>query len=364
MDNRSKAKQLMLEINAGCSAFSWETNDGKHLWGRNFDFNRIASESKVTYLPRNMEFYTCGTALENNLVKSTRRFTNYAVVGIGSMILESTPTLFEGMNEKGLMGGQLYYRKFSCFSEKTKEDTIPLQPVFAVTYFLTQCASVEEVVEHLERKITLINQPILGSVPTVHWMFTDCSGEAVIIESDFDQVHVYRKSMGVLTNSPGYPWHCENLLNYSQVRKRDLDNRTINGMQLEQCFSGTGALGIPGDCSSPSRFIRLAYLKEFGQKGRNEEEGVSHMFRIFQNVAFPLGMVEVGESETITKYDTNVCPYDYTIYTAIMCAESMRFYWNVYDNLQIQCVDLSKIMNKKEPIQFHLYSGENIRYLN
>lgn len=70
------------------------------------------------------------------------------------------------------------------------------------------------------------------------------------------------------------------------------------------------------------------------------------MFRLFQNIAFPLGMVEVAEVDTITEHDVNVSPYDYTLYTSIMCAESLKFYWTVYENSQIQCIDLSKLINE------------------
>lgn len=84
--------------------------------GRNFDFNRIAADSKVTFVPRGQVFYACGTELEGNLEPSTRCTAAYAAVGIGSLVLRSTPALYEGLNEKGLMGGQLYYRTFAHFA--------------------------------------------------------------------------------------------------------------------------------------------------------------------------------------------------------------------------------------------------------
>ena len=107
--NESRARALLGDLSAGCSAVAWETADGGHLWGRNFDFNRIAADSKVTFVPRGQVFYACGTELEGNLEPSTRCTAAYAAVGIGSLVLRSTPALYEGLNEKGLMGGQLYY---------------------------------------------------------------------------------------------------------------------------------------------------------------------------------------------------------------------------------------------------------------
>lgn len=347
-------KELMKELNAGCSALAWRTEDCKHLWGRNFDFNRIAQGSQVTYLPKGLTFYSNGTQIENNLDEACRMNVKYAALGMGALVLQSTPTLFEGINEAGLMGGQLYYREFASYQEQAQEGTLPLQPAFAVTYLLTQCKSVEEVVEHLRHKVTLVNAPIFGNVPTVHWMFSDSTGEAVIIEPDKDGLHIYRNSMGVLTNSPGYPWHCQNLLNYGNIKAEDMDDLEVNGLRLRQCFSGSGGLGLPGDCSSPSRFIRLALLKKFGVKGKDEAEGVAYTFRLFQSVAFPLGMVKVGDTGDLTEHDTNISEYDYTIYTAVMCAESGRFYWTTYTNPAIKSIGFEELSEVTEAKQFGL----------
>lgn len=358
MDLQEKrTRELMGNLSAGCSALAWVTTDGKHLWGRNFDFNRIAQGSQVTYLPKGLPFYSKGTQIENNLDEACRLNVKYAALGMGALVLQSTPTLFEGINEAGLMGGQLYYREFASYPDQVQEGTLPLQPAFAVTYLLTQCKSVDEVVEHLRHKVTLVNAPIFGNVPTVHWMFSDPTGEAVVIEPDKDGLHIYRNSMGVLTNSPSYPWHCQNLLNYGNIRADDMDDLEINGTHLRQCFSGSGGLGLPGDCSSPSRFIRLSLLKKFGVKGRDETEGVAYAFRLFQSVAFPLGMVKVGDTGDLTEHDSNVSEYDYTIYTAVMCAESRRFYWTTYRNPHIRYVDLGKLMELDRPVQIPLESG-------
>lgn len=354
----SKSKSAAGDWAAGCSAFAWETEDGRHLWGRNFDFNRIADGSNVTYIPRGRNFYTFGTELEDSLDRDTRQTTDYAAVGVGVLLFPSTPVLYEGINEKGLMGGQLYYREFACFPQEKEDGRLPLQPPFAVTYFLTKCATVREVIERLQ-EVTLVGQPLLGTVPTIHWTFSDQTGETIIIEPDQDGVHVYRDTGGVMTNSPGYPWHRLNLLNYVHIRDLDYDERKLGGINLNQCFSGSGALGLPGDWSSPSRFVRLSCLKHYAVKGKTEKEGVAYMFRLFQSVAFPYGMVKVTENGVLTEYDREVTPYDYTVYTSVMCAESLRFYWTTYRNSRIQYVDLRTLLSQDSCLQFELNKEED-----
>ena len=168
---------------------------------------------------------------------------------------------------------------------------------------------------------------------------------------------LYEDAMGVLTNSPGYDWHCTNLLNYMHIRDEDYGKRVINSHVLNPCFSGSGALGLPGDCSSPSRFVRLAFLKEFMQKGRNEEEGVAGLFHMMGHVSFPAGLVKVGQIGEITEIEEGLVPYDYTVYTAVMCAESLSFYWTTYENQQIRCVDMRTLLQdrRKREILYPTY---------
>ena len=317
--NESRARALLGDLSAGCSAVAWETADGGHLWGRNFDFNRIAADSKVTFVPRGQVFYACGTELEGNLEPSTRCTAAYAAVGIGSLVLRSTPALYEGLNEKGLMGGQLYYRTFAHFAPEARPGTLPLQPPFLVTWCLATCASVEEVARALEERVSLVAIPMLGTVPPIHWMFSDRTGESIVVESDRDGLHIYRNTVGVMTNSPGYPWHRTNLLNHPQLRPLDYGELAWGGERLEPCFSGSGAAGLPGDWSSPSRFVRL-----------------------------------LTGPEEITPHDRGVVPYDYTVYSSVLCAESMRFYWLTYRNSRVRYVELSRLLKGDRPLQFAL----------
>lgn len=345
----------------GCSALTWQTEEGKHLWGRNYDFNKTAQGSSITYLPRKTKFYTCIEARNRRSQGQGMEESDYGILGMGAVFLEACPIFYEGMNEKGLMGGQLYYREFAHFEENCKENTVPLQPVFAVTYLLAKCASVEEVAKQIQEEVTLIKEPILGAMATVHWLFSDRSGEALVIEPDREGIKIYRNTMGVLTNSPGYEWHCTNLLNYSHIQNKDYGSLCINGEKFRQYFSGSGALGMPGDWSSVSRFVRLAFLKEYGVKGKQEAQGVTNMFHMLEHVAFPLGMVQVGEPGPVTSYDAGISPYDYTVYTAVMCAESLRYYWASYKNRRVQYVSMETLQKEGILRQLDMDEKEDFR---
>ena len=332
---------------AGCSALSWHTKDGKHLWGRNYDFDRLAEGTQVTFLPRGTAYTPVTGGQEETL--------RYACAGTG-LLLPQNPVLYEGLNEQGLMGGQLYYRNFAAYPDCSHTGKRPVQPPFLLLHLLGQCATVEEAVRCLEEDICLADLPFLGAVPPLHWSFSDRTGETVVVEPDADGLHIYRNTIGVMTNSPSYPWHRTNLLNYAGLRDLDYAETPFGDGQA-QCFSGSGAQGLPGDWSSPSRFIRLAFLRRFALPGGSEEVGVSRMLRLFQSAAFPLGAVQVSHQTPATELDADVLPYDYTVYTGICCAESLRYYWTTYEGQQVRYLDLGGLLERQTPLQFPMEQG-------
>lgn len=337
---KKKIQQCLPGLETGCSAMTWESLDHHHFLGRNFDFNRIAEGSGLTYIPKQMTYYTLGSQLENNIADQYQVIGKYAALGMGSLVMKSTPVLYEGVNECGLCGSQLYYRNEACWKELGATNKKPVQPAYVVTYLLTQCASVEEVKHCCTKEIAFVKSGVFGKIPDIHWLFTDTSGASLIIEQNKSGLHLYNPSMGILTNSPSYPWHCEHLRMYANLTPKDQATNQLNGCLLEDEYSGTGMHGLPGDWSSPSRFIRLAFLKAYGQKGKDETEAAYRLFRLLQHVAFPLGLIEVEDTSDVNQYDTNLSPYDYTVYTAVLCAETKRYYWNTYHHPNIQSVCL------------------------
>lgn len=347
---------------AGCSALSWHTEDGKHLWGRNLDFNRLAEGTMVTFFPTGTIYRIFGTENPSG-TQEIRRTARYAAAGMGLYPTSGIAILYEGINSQGLMGGQLYYRTLAHYSAHCRPGTTPIQPPFLVYHLLAQCATVEEVVQVLRKELTLVDRPFWGTAPPLHWTFSDRTGESIVVEPDEDGLHIHRSTIGVMTNSPDYRWHRLNLLNYAGIRDLDHDGLCICGDSLTQCFSGSGAQGLPGDWSSPARFVRLALLKEHCLPGKDEASGIAAMLHLFQSAAFPLGMIRVSQPGHITEQDSGVVPFDYTVYTSIMCAESLRYYWTTYENQRVQCIDLHHLSNRDQPVQFPLGREPDFLYL-
>ena len=337
-------------MQAGCSAICWPGGDGRRLYGRNFDFDRLAQGTGILFVPAGQEYQCCIDAQDDRPSEHFR--SRYAAMGMGLMLPGGTAAFYDGINEKGLMGAQLYYRNFAHFEAPPAQGT-RLQPPLLVTHFLSQCATVEEAVTMLQQEVTLCGVPLLGTVPPLHWMFSDRGGEAVVIESDADGLHIYRNSIGVMTNSPGYAWHRTHLLCFSGVQDADRGAMQFGPEVIESCFSGSGCSGLPGDWSSPSRFVRLAFLQKYAQPGADEATDVANLFHALQSAAFPLGMVRV-EQAPAAAHDADIRPFDYTVYSGVMCADSLSYYWTSYENQRIQGISMKELQKDGVVRRFEL----------
>ena len=332
---------------AGCSAFCWESAEGRRFVGRNFDHDGFGAGTRPLYLPRGEQLCTllCGARRETYRAR-------YALAGMGTLAVAGVPLVYDGVNECGLAGGQLYFRERARYARACGGRTpahkeggrTPVQPGFALTAALACAGSVAEAVSLFTEKTELVSEPLLGAVPPLHWFFADRSGASAVIEPGEGGIRIYFGAE-VMTNSPSYDWHRQNLLNYAHIRAQEYEGAPAAGGQ-PPCFSGSGAQGMPGDWSSPSRFVRLSFLRGLGVRGVGEREAAAYTFRLLENVAFPLGMVRVhAAGEPLAE---GACPYDHTAYSCVMGLHSLRYYFTTYRNLQVRYIDLSALREETE----------------
>lgn len=307
----------------GCSSFSWETKDGLHLLGRTYDQFGDLAANRVISVPRG---YPCSPALHGEgAVPGEYGFTGMAVLGFGE------PILVDGVNSAGLMGALLHYPGYAVYRDRPEEGTGLVHPGRLPAWLLGRCAGVEEAVEELSR-LTLVDEPIRGKPLAAHYILGDRRGETVIIEPDEGGLSIHRNTIGVLTNSPDYLWHRTNLRNFVGVTNLPKAPQTIAGHELREFGERLGGgSGLPGDYSSPSRFVRLAFMKEFAVRGKDELDGISRMFRAFAPIDIPEGLAKAGP-------DCDV--YEQTLCTSVMCAESGVYYFAPAWNRRISAIRL------------------------
>lgn len=335
------------QMQSGCSSFAWDTLDGKHLLGRTYDEYGNLQGNRIALIPK-------GSRMRITLgEKEETAVTSYEMAGMAVMGLPA-PIMVDGVNEKGLMGALLNYPGYAVYKEALTREGSRVHPGFLVGYLLGQAGSVSEAVKVLDR-VRLADEEVFGEHMSIHYIFSDRTGEAVVVEPGEGGIRVHRNTVGVMTNSPDYIWHRTNLRNYKGVLYGEGERKFLN-MKLTGFGEALGGgFGLPGDYSSPSRFVRLAALKEASVRGKDETDGVTRMFHVFSAVDIPEGILKSAREEK---------GYEKTLCISVMCAESGTYYFSLAENRRICALRLGRESEGGEIRYFDLPGKQDIDYLN
>ena len=232
-----------------------------------------------------------------------------------------------------------------CYNKRSKK---------FIPWILSQCSSLVEVRELLER-INIVNTPFSEQLPLaqLHWIISD-ENESITVESMSDGLHIYDNPVGVLTNNPPFPQQMFQLNNYMYLSPKQPRNTFCENLALDAYSRGMGGLGLPGDLSSSSRFVRVAFTKVNAISGESEEESVSQFFHILGSVDQQRGCCEVADGK-----------YEITLYTSCCNVTKGIYYYNTYENHQISAVDMHvENLDSDKMICYPVIQGERINYQN
>lgn len=300
-----------------CTAVTYQTKD--FYFGRTLDYD-FSYQEEITVTPRNfpLSFRHAG-CLERH----------YAIIGM-AYVADGYPLYFDAVNEKGLAMAGLNFVGNAVYGKPLQEkDNIAQFEL--IPWVLAQCESVKEARALLDN-LHLTDTPFSDELPPaqLHWILADRE-EAVTIESVKEGLKIYDNPVGVLTNNPTFDQQLFRLNDYMHLSPKDPVNTFSDGLSLQTYSRGMGALGLPGDLSSRSRFVRAAFTKMNSRSGDSEEESVSQFFHILGAVAQQRGCCEVGEGK-----------YEITIYTSCCNADKGVYYYTTYQNHQITGVDMHR----------------------
>lgn len=323
-----------------CTAATYKTKD--FYFGRTLDYE-FSYHEEVTVTPRNfpLPFRHMETMTHH-----------YAIIGM-AYISEGYPLYYDAVNEKGLgiaglnFVGSAVYRKPA--SDKANAAQFELIP-----WILGQCSSVKEARELLtETNIT--DTPFSKALPPsqLHWLIADRE-EAITVEAVQEGLRIYDNPAGVLTNNPPFPMQMFNLNNYRSLSPETPENCFSDKLPLQAYSRGMGAMGLPGDLSSQSRFVRAAFTRMNSVSGDSESESVSQFFHILGSVDQQRGCCDVGNGE-----------YEITIYTCCCNADRGIYYYTTYENHQITAVDMYRErLDSTVLARYPLILDQQIRYQN
>jgi len=337
-----------------CTGIRLIAEDGTVVYARTLEFN-VDLESNVIVVPRG--YARSGTTPEGeNGLRWTSRYASLGANGVG------LPFLFDGVNEKGLAAGTFYFPTTAGYMKyNAAEASRTIAPWEVGSWILENFATVEEVKQNIGKiEVAEVVFKNWGFVPPAHYVVHDASGKSIVIEYVDGKLHVYDNVIGVITNSPAFDWHMSNLrnyLNFSMVNAPPVD---VGGVKLTGFGQGTGMLGMPGDFTPPSRFVRAVAYSTSVLPSRTGKEAVLQAIHILNNFDIPEG----SSREEHRDAHGNVMA-DHTIWTSASDLKQRRFYFRTYESSEIRSVDLMKMrLDAKNITTISMKGPELIKSLN
>lgn len=313
-----------------CTGIMLKTKDGSIVHGRTVEFG-ITIDTSVVVVPRGYEFI--GRTPKGDGLKYAAK---YAAIGA---IAFTDVKVLDGLNEAGLAAGAFYFPTFAEYTPVTAENQAKgLSPGDFPNWLLTQFATVEEVRKAIENNEVVVTPTVLEGwgpeTPPFHWIVYDKTGASIVIEPVDGKLVIHDNPLGVMSNSPTFDWHMTNLRNYIALNPRNVPPITIDGQTFHQLGQGSGMLGLPGDFTPPSRFIRAAVFSTTAIPSDNAEKGIEQVFHILNNFDIPVGVAR-EESE-------GVMHTDYTMLTMARDPQNLRYYYKTYDDQTIRMVGMKE----------------------
>ncbi len=320
---------------SACTSIALKAEDGTIVYGRTMEWGTFDLQSRLAIVPRGYEFQ--GQTPDGK--PGLKWKAKYGIAGID--VLEKN-NLSDGMNEKGLVVGLLYLPGFAEYQPyEAKKASISIGPLDLANYVLSNFATVEEVRKGLAKiRVVPVPEPALGNIPApIHLTVMDSSGKAIVVEYTDKKLHIFDNPLRVMTNSPTFDWHLTNLRNYINLSAVAIPTKRIENLDFSPIGVGSGFLGIPGDYTPPSRFVRAVAYTQTARKTPDGNETIYEIFRILDNFNLPIGSTEGTEAKS--EKDTGM--RSDTQWTTAADTTNLKLYYHTQNNRLVRMVDLKNI---------------------
>ena len=268
-----------------CTGISLTAADGSYIQARTIEWAYGALKSEYVIIPRG-EALQSYTPTGMNGIKFKAR---YGVVGLAVVEKEF---IAEGINEAGLSAGLFFFPRYGGYeSYESVDNARTLADLQVVQWMLTQCATIDEVMEAVKR----VRIVALEKTAVIHWRIGDPTGRQVVMEIVDGKINFYENEVGVLTNAPGFEWQVTNLENYINLRPGSAQSYKLGGVTLEPNGGSTAMLGLPGDFTPPSRFVRAAFFRNSAPQRSNGLDTILECFHLLNNFDVPIAVENPDE---------------------------------------------------------------------
>lgn len=310
-----------------CTGITLKSKNGSYVVARTIEWGGSNLNSTYAIVPRGYVQYS----MIPGGGRGMKFIAGYGYVGLA---VEMEGLVTEGLNEAGLSAGLFYFPGYGQYEEYDECNAgNSIADLQLVSFVLGTCATVDEVIETLE------GMHVIGVDPrasTAHWRFADKSGRQVVFEVIEGKHLFYENKLGVLTNSPSFDWQMTNLNNYVNLLPGTSAAQDFGDVKLSSFGAGSGFLGIPGDVTPPSRFVRAAFYQTSAPRKETGEETVLQCFQILNNFDISIG-IETAKGEEAADLPSA------TQWTSVTDITNMKIYYRTMYDSKIRCFDLDGI---------------------
>lgn len=319
-----------------CTSILVKTTDGLVFYARTMEY-AVPLRGSVFTIPKGTAF--TGT-LPSGTIDGLKWKAKHGFVGMGSF---GYPTLIDGINDAGLVVGGLMFPDFAGYQPYSPTRSGRTVAQFdVVNWILSQCATVADVRAGIKNIIVTQGPPNLhsetiGALP-LHYTVHDATGASIVIEYQNGQCHIYDNPLGVLTNSPDFPWMRTNVSNFINLSNVNASPKNLSGLTVSPTGQGSGMLGLPGDFTPPSRFLRMLALTQGANPVTGADAGLALAMTIIDNVDIPSGTIRTSSAQKDM--------LELTQWVSAADTARGRYYFRTYDNKNWSYVDVKEALAK------------------
>ena len=328
-----------------CTGISMFSADGSYFQARTIEWAGTNLNSMYVVVPRNFSQTSFTPKGQNGMSFKSK----YGYIGLA---VHEKEFIAEGLNEAGLSAGLFYFPNFGSYQlydEKYNSTTIA--DLQLVSWILSQFATVDEVKANINKVRVVSLMGGNGSEEAIHWRIGDKSGKQIVLEIEEGVPHIYDNPIGVLTNAPGFQWHLNNLSNYINLTPINPKAHEMADFMVKPIGHGNGFLGLPGDFTPPSRFVRAAFFKATAPMLPTARQTMLQCFHILNNFDIPIGM-------NFPKNEIPDLP-SATQWTSVIDLTNKVVYYKTFDNNNIRMIDLKEIDFGKVKYQYQRLDEPN-----
>lgn len=322
---------FLAEVRA-CTGITLKAKDGAVVYGRTMEWGTFDLRSRVVFIPRGFQFTSHTPDGKPGLTWTGK----HGIVGLDAV---EKDMIVDGMNETGLAVGAFYHPGFADYQVyNPAHASETMGPTDATQYLLSTCATVGEARAAIAKvRVVAVVEPAIGIAPPLHFLVTEPSGKAIVIEFLKGAMKIFDAPLGVITNAPNYDWHETNLRNYINLSPVALPGKKIDDLDFKPLGGGTGMIGLPGDFTPPSRFVRAVAFSKSARPTKSGAETIYELFRILDNFNLPLGSAEGSGDDKADGMRSS------TIWTTGYDTQNRVMYYHTQHNRRVRMVDLKAI---------------------